>query len=57
VKGGGQKTKGSKNRVDRGERGIYTLKVQILRARSGVSRKPGISGKVFGVSAPPESSE
>jgi hypothetical protein len=57
VKGGGQKTKASKNRVDRGERGIYTLKVRILRASSEVSGKPGISGKVSRVSAPPESSE
>jgi hypothetical protein len=37
--------------------GIYTLKVWILRARSGVSGKPGISGKISRVSAPPESSD
>jgi hypothetical protein len=32
--------------------GIYTLKVQILRARSEVSGKPGISGKISVVFAP-----
>jgi hypothetical protein len=37
--------------------GIYTLKVRILRARSGVSGKPGISGKISGVFTPPESSD
>jgi hypothetical protein len=36
---------------------MYILKVRTLRARSGVSGKPGISGKISGVSTPPESSD
>jgi hypothetical protein len=51
------KVKSSENELTAVKMGIYTLNVWTLRARFGVSGKPGISGKFSGVSAPPESSE
>jgi hypothetical protein len=36
---------------------IYTFTTQSLRARSGISGKPGVSGPNPGDSAPPESNE
>jgi hypothetical protein len=36
---------------------FYTFKTRSLRARSGVSGKPGVSGPNPGYSAPPETSE
>jgi hypothetical protein len=36
---------------------IYTFKTRSLRARSGISGNPGVSGPNPGDSAPPESSE
>jgi hypothetical protein len=38
-------------------KGFYTFTTRSLRARSGVSGKPGVSGPNPGYSAPPESSE
>jgi hypothetical protein len=37
-------------------KGIYTFTTRSLRARSGISRKPGVSGLNPGDSTPPESS-
>jgi hypothetical protein len=37
-------------------KGIYTFTTRSLRARSGISGKPGVSGLNPGDSAPPESS-
>jgi hypothetical protein len=38
-------------------KGIYTFTIWSLRARSGISGKPGVSGPNPRDSAPPESSE
>jgi hypothetical protein len=38
-------------------KGFYTFTTRSLRARSGVSGKPGVSGPNPGYSAPPETSE
>jgi hypothetical protein len=38
-------------------KGIYTFTTRSLRARSGISGKPGVSGPNPGDSAPPESNE
>jgi hypothetical protein len=38
-------------------KGIYTFTTRSLRARFGISGKPGVSGLNPGDSAPPESSE
>jgi hypothetical protein len=37
--------------------GIYTFTTRSLRTRSGMSGKPGLSGKNPGDSAPPETSK
>jgi hypothetical protein len=55
----GRRSKGESSETELAavKMGIYTLKVWILGARSGVSGKPGISGKISRVFALPESSD
>jgi hypothetical protein len=48
---------GVKRGVFTAVKGFYTLITRSLRARSGESGKPGVSGPNFGYSAPPETSE
>jgi hypothetical protein len=46
-----------KKKVFTAVKGFYTFITRSLRARSGVSGKPGVSGPNSGYSAPPETSE
>jgi hypothetical protein len=48
---------GGETRIFTAVKGFYTLKTRSLRARSGESGKPGVSGPNPGYSAPLESSE
>jgi hypothetical protein len=51
------KPSGSERKVFTVVKSFYTLITRSLRARSGVSGKPGVSGLKPGYSAPPETSE
>jgi hypothetical protein len=62
--GGDERGEGRGQSVKEGEwglltavKGIYNFTTRTLRARSGISGKPGHSGKNPGDSTPPESSE
>jgi hypothetical protein len=57
---GRQERCGAAVKSESSEKGLTAVKgvfVRILRARSEVPGKPGISRRIFGVFAPPESSE